>query len=368
MKSSAATIRIQSVRVDFSSGVESLNRFARSHFEERPTGALPQAGQTEIEARLEWIEAAPPKMSYAAIAPGKRRPDRDIEIGANEIAWSRIDNFSDLRLRFVFGERRLQVIGQHFFSLSRVPLRDRIKKAWHRKRLPALRRKRFSTIIYYMVYYPSFWYLERRGLFPLHAAAVEVAGTGVVLCGLPGCGKSTLSLALLGLPGSRLLSDNIIFYGKERVFRCPEPVLLDDRSLDLIGSPTSLLRPLGQRHVYDRSWFHPVPERVADEAIPRLFFFVGLGHKPSLRALTAQEAYQRFASVNWIAQEVRRYLVYRSVLGLSTTGHLNSSNGEEPALEALLRKGQSYELTVGWGDGCGPAVEQIHDLCSSMRT
>jgi hypothetical protein len=191
---------------------------------------------------------------------------------------------------------------------------------------------------------------------------VDLAGTGIVFCGLPGSGKSTLSLAFLSLPEARLLSDNIIFYGRERVFSCPEPVLVDDQSLKLIGSAGSSLHPLGPRHVFDRSWCHVDPDRLAEQTTPRLFFFVALGDKTALRPLSGEEACQRFASVNWIAQELRRYLVYRSVLGLSGTNNLCPSNGDQSALHALLSQGRSYELTVGWGAGFQKALDQVRQL------
>jgi hypothetical protein len=367
MKAADVTIRMHGVRVDFSSDFEPLNSFARSHFTERQTGTPLLTDSAAIEARLEWIEEAPPRREYAEFHPGKVRLDRDIEMGKGEIVWTRIDDFSDLQLRFLLAESRLRLTGQHFFFLSRKPLSDQMKKAWYRKRLPTLRKKRFSTILYYMIYYPTFWWLERQGLFPLHAAAVEMSGTGIVFCGLPGCGKSTLSLASLALPGARLLSDNIIFFDREKVWSCPEPVLVDEQSLELIGNAGSLLRPLGRQHAFGRSWCHVDPDRLVDQILPRLFFFVGLGEKTSLRALSVEEACHRFASANWIAQEMRRYLVYRSVLGLSGANGLHPDNGEQAVLRALLNRGRSYELTVGWGRGFQEALDQVGQLSASVR-
>jgi len=371
MKDRDVTIWIQGVRVAFSSNFEPLNSFARSHFSAGETGintmpgtSLPEA-KAEVEAHLEWIEGVPPKKEYAEVPPGRMRLDRDIEIGKGEIAWSRIDDFSDLQLRFSLAENHLRLVGQHFFLLGRTPLRDQMKKTWYRKRLPTLRKKRFSTLLYYMIYYPSFWWLQRQGLFPLHAGAVDLAGTGIVFCGLPGCGKSTLSLASLSLPGARLLSDNIIFFDREKVFSCPEPVLVDDQSLKLIGKGGSLLHPLGRRHVYDRSWYHVDPGRLVDHTIPRLFFFVGLGQKTTLRPLLGEEAYQRFDSANCIAQEMRRYLVYRSVLGLSAN-HLCKNGAHDRVLHALLSQGRCYELTVGWGDGLAKALELVNSLAAKL--
>jgi hypothetical protein len=362
---SAVSVAIQDVQVNFQSNLESLNAFARTHFGETNNENQP-AGENGIDSFLEWIEGMPAKQRHGEPAPGKIRLDRDIAISDGEIAWSRIDDFLNLHLRFFPNENPLRLVGEHFFFLDEGAMRDQIKRQWHRKRLPILRKKRFSTILYYMIYYPSFWRLEQRGLLPLHAAAVDVAGQGMVFCGLPGSGKSTLSLAALSLPGARLLSDNIIFYDTQAVYSCPEPVLVDDRSVELIGAASTALQPLGSRHVFDRSWCHVGRERLAQRTEPRMFFFVGLGADTAVRSLSTAAARDRFTSANWIAKELRRYLVYRSVLTLSgaTPGCLK--NGSQTTLGALLSRGQSYELTIGWKDGLGKALELVQSMAAKV--
>jgi hypothetical protein len=244
-------------------------------------------------------------------------------------------------------------------------LRNQIKKTWYRSSLSAFRQQRFSTILYYMIYYPVFWALQRQGLCLLHAGAVDLAGTGIVFCGFPGCGKSTLSLGLLAVPGARLLSDNIIFYDREKVFSCPEPVLADERSLKLVANASSLLRSLGWQHGYGRSWHHVDSGRLVEQTVPRLFFFVGLGQKTAVRRLSREEACQRCDSANLIAKEIRRYLVYRSVLGLLNTASLQQNNMS--TMRALLGQGQCYELTVGWGDGVQKAIDLVCTLAAESR-
>jgi hypothetical protein len=367
MGDGTVVVRIQGVRVAFSSNCELLNTFAKIHFSEEQTvadtmlGESLSQGEAEIEAHLEWIEGLHTKKKLE-IRPGQMRLDRDIAMGDGEINWSRIDDFLDLRLRFFLAGSRLRLTGQHFFFLSRTRLRNQMKTLWHRNGLSTLRQRRFSTILYYMIYYPAFWALQRQGLFPLHAGAVDLAGTGIVFCGFPGCGKSTLSLGLLAMPEARLLSDNIIFYNKEKVFSCPEPVLADERSLKLVDKASSVLRSLGRQHGYGRSWHHVDPDRLADQTTPRLFFFVGLGQKTTLRPLSGEEACQRFESANLIAKETRRYLVYRSVLGLLDSESLHQDDAA--IMRALHGQGQCYELIVGWGDGVQKALDLVCTLAA----
>src|SRR5439155_936388 len=83
----------------------------------------------------------------------------------------------------------------------------RLKRAVYRRKLPALRRSRLSTLTYYAVYYPVWWQLESRGAgHPLHAAGVAIGGRALVLAGLPGAGKSTLATSLLAVPGADVLA------------------------------------------------------------------------------------------------------------------------------------------------------------------
>jgi hypothetical protein len=358
----AVSISIHGVQVNFQSNLESLNEFARGHFAEAHNESLP--AENIIDSRLDWIEGAPSKKPHGTPTPGKVRLDRDIEISDGQIAWSRIDDFLDLHLRFFGEENPLRLAGQHFYFLDRGAIRDKIKRKWHRKRLPTLRKKRFSTILYYMIYYPAFFQLEQRDLLPLHAAALDVAGKGMIFCGLPGSGKSTLSVAALSLPGARLLSDNIIFHDSHSVYSCPEPVLIDDRSRELIGASNSLLHPLGGRHVFDRSWCHVGRERLTQRTEPRIFFFVRLGADTAIRPLSSEAAYDRFTAANWIAKELRRYLVYRSVMTLLDATPGCVKNGNQTTLAALLSRVQSYELTVGWGDGIAKALELVHSLAA----
>lgn len=83
----------------------------------------------------------------------------------------------------------------------------------------------------------------------LRAGAVECDGRVLVLSGANGCGVSTLLAALVS-EGSRYLSDDAIPVdvrsGRVRPFR--QPVLLDDRSLDLLPEVTPLRSGVARSH------------------------------------------------------------------------------------------------------------------------
>lgn len=80
----------------------------------------------------------------------------------------------------------------------------------------------------------------------LHAGVVDVDGKGVILAGMPGAGKSTLTAAL-AMSGHRALSDE---FGVLRphdglLLPLPKPVALKNRSIDLIRErwPAAVLGP-----------------------------------------------------------------------------------------------------------------------------
>jgi hypothetical protein len=66
---------------------------------------------------------------------------------------------------------------------------------------------------------------EDAGGVIFHAAGVDVGGTGVMICGPRGAGKTTVTAALLRLPGAALLSnDRLIAYQGDHVVAVPLPV------------------------------------------------------------------------------------------------------------------------------------------------
>lgn len=114
--------------------------------------------------------------------------------------------------------------------------------------------------------------LRRRGVTPLHACAVEIDGSAVVLCGAGGAGKSTTAAAL-ALRGVPILCEDVtplmendgeltILPGYPRVCLWPDSVEL------LLGSPGALPRitPTWEKRFLmlngDRARFADTPKRL----------------------------------------------------------------------------------------------------------
>ena len=76
----------------------------------------------------------------------------------------------------------------------------------------------FFSVTFPVLYYPVFWYLEYfLHTHMLHASAIEFKGKGVVICGMEGIGKTSLTLSLLQDENARFFSDNLILYDEKKV-------------------------------------------------------------------------------------------------------------------------------------------------------
>src|SRR5262249_45765682 len=156
--------------------------------------------------------------------------------------------------------QRLRIEGDFYFHLSARALPDRLRRVFYHRRLEDLRRRRFTTLLSYLVYYPCFWWLERhRDLHPIHAAGVQLRlgdTTGVVvLAGLGGMGKSTLVSALGVEPDASFLSVSFLLHCRNIVRPVPEPLLLDQWSRAWAGAD-ALLTEVAHRFCLGREGFH----------------------------------------------------------------------------------------------------------------
>lgn len=151
-----------------------------------------------------------------------------------------------------------------------------------------------------LIQYPALWWAGLQGLVPLHVCAATVAGTGLVLAGPGGVGKSTL-LATLGADDTAV-SDNVCVADQQRVHGLLEPVR-DER-----GDGRRM--PHGRR---ERSWQHR-----ADSLAPERIIVLrrGTGADLLVRPAPALLAARELAAGTYAAGELRRYWAFAATVAL----------------------------------------------------
>jgi len=319
--SAAVCIELHGVRLRLESELPAFLDYARVALE---PWQVPDAGRFDITSRLQWRDGPPPKGE--AGEPGgvggfetmvwSRRPDRDLYVSDAGAQWLRIDDFPDLQMQLAMRGESVELTGRYFFHLSAGGTVESLQRLRHRSHLDQMRGRRFSTLLYYLFYHPLLWWLSRgAGWHVLHGGAVTTRIGAVVLVGMPGCGKSTLSVAMLADADQRMLSDNLVMQDGQNVLACPELLLLDERSRRISGAGASRLVATGEQRVYARDAY-----RVADvELAPQkaaVILHVERASEFQLKPLVPRESAARLRAANTMAKEVRRVQIMNEVLDI----------------------------------------------------
>jgi len=219
---------------------------------------------------------------------------------------------------------------------------DYRKKSGALHRIVSMARKNRQTslfnmgIVYYLIYFPILYYVEHlRGLYLLHAGAIEHNGKGFILSGLGGVGKSTFIIGSLFLNGTRMLSDNLIFYGQNKVFPFPEPVALNRYNKVLPGDFKKILIAKNLATTHGRSLYAPKPELRCPEATPTHLFWLQWGHENRLVPVNREKMKQKLLLINYLAKELREYYILAASFDLAFSLTIPQSKYDE-ALSRLL--------------------------------
>jgi len=302
-------------------------------------------GRPQIVSQLEWVDDTPPRDLRGAFRTNEwdRQLDRDLYVAAHTAYWLRIDDFADLRMQLTWSEGRLEVIGRYYSHIGKSRRWESLRRLRHWHRLGELRARRFSTLVYYLVFHPLLWWLSRfEGWHVAHAAAVAENGRAHVFAGLPGCGKSTLAVGALSLPGVEMLSDNLLLTDGVRVRACPELMLLDERSVARVGSARDRLAKVGDRRVFERDSYRPEWTRM-DALEPQTLNFVYRSSRGEKRPIESALAAERIEAGNLMAKEVRRCRMMAQVLDLLAQ---TRTPDERPVLVSLARQAPCFEVGI----------------------
>ena len=328
------------VEASLESTDEEFAEFAAAHLAPLHSDSLAVA---QMSALLRWHEGPPAdRLAQGSTLTKMDRVDRDLYRGEGELVWFRIDELRDLRLRFAWDGERLRVEGDYYHRLSKTPGRDQMTRLLYRRRLPELRRRRFTTILYYLLYYPVFWLLERHGWHPIHAGGVALPRGIAVFAGPSGVGKSTTVTGLALTSGAQLLSDTFLMHRGAEVRAVAEPILIDEHAQRWIGAENRLLQRVPHRYGLGREGYQLPSSRLCGGGRAGVLLFPYRGRSHALRRLPTDHARGRLRAGDLIVNDLRRYWAFAAVLELLDPTPLVSYR--EASLAELFAAVPAYEI------------------------
>jgi hypothetical protein len=273
---------------------------------------------------------------------------RGIYSDGQSVIWDSVPYFPGLTMGLKFENGTLSVKASHTPPRS---INNTAKK-FVRAILGRMESKSvfYFELLYYVVYYPVFRVLLDRGIHPLHGGGVEVGGRRVVVAGAQGTGKSTLIANLLAEPGSRFLSDNIVLFDAERVYSCHEPIRLDTNMLKAKPALQGMLDKIDLDVPLGRTAVNLQRKSCVEEMEPDIFIIPRIFHSATtLDPCTKTDAIRKVRCFNSLADEVRSFEVFSSVLGQVFPPHVPPCHDLE-TLDRLLEGRELYELGIRFGE------------------
>lgn len=343
-----------------------LLAFVKAHFE-AGSGRISNA-DLSIDAAWRWGTRPAEPAGSGSAEPGDRA-GRGIAIrpavragGGLRAVWSRIPDFPELELAYELSAGPSPRLGVEAVCSYAPRGLGRKLEYLRAARADRKRNRLFFKMMYYMVYYPMSWHLERtRGWGLLHGSAVAFpTGRAVLLAGMGGVGKSTLALSLLSHPGARMVSDNLLYHDEERIYACPEPVRLDAQAL--AGMAEGGIEP-------ERSDLpataHPKPtyrvgaSRTVDAAGPSAVFFLRFSSRSGVEPLPADRAAEMLAAGDALAREIKDYRPCAALLTMLAAEQGTPQAAPRASLAKLLKNARCAIFKIGEGEPIAETADRL---------
>lgn len=217
----------------------------------------------------------------------------------------------------------------------------------------------FFELTYTLIYYPLFWYLEYfKNTHVLHASAVKIRNKCIVICGLEGIGKTTLSLSLAKETGARFFSDNLIFYDDFNVSPCYEPVRIhktDEKSLwEGNFKRINEFRTL-------KDFYEPVSFTSDLKEKPDIFILPSFDHEFSVKEIPKDRFVNRLLILNQLTAELGNYNEYAALLNLLKPD-FKIWESRQQALTNIMDSARCYEIGMRKADGIERNIQSLKDF------
>ena len=341
-------VEMQGVRLAVSSDYPDLVDYVRLHLPDHVT----TGGEPHVEVNVQWHEGA--AADPAALAfPGQEALDRvgkRLLAGPDTLVWTDTLRIKNLVLRFRMQGERLVMDARYAYTPRAAKLEEQ----------PNYRYKKFFGLMSWFVFFPMSWYLEPRGGPPLgRPGGGARGGGGGVRGGGGGVGKTTTGVSLLAQPGSRLVSENLIYYDAERIYSCYEPIRLDDASVALLGERRQILAPADIPDGANHKNLYHVRRGAITDAVPGTALFVPRFTRHGfVRALDADRCLEMLLAFNTLTREVNDYQWFAATLDVAWPTP-RSLERRASTLRALLGRMRCYEIGIDRTQGVEPVVRAV---------
>ncbi|MBD3263991.1 MAG: hypothetical protein GF375_02670, partial [Candidatus Omnitrophica bacterium] len=207
-------IKVHKVRIKITTNYEPYFRYLRLHFNK----VILPGGNSDFDISIcaDWV-TQPLKLASSAEVD---RIAANTLMGKGKVATIRkIKKRKKVKMEFELQDKKLFLRAESRFKAFKDTLRYKI--------FNQPQESYFFELTYALVYYPLFWYAQYfLNAHPLHASSIKLKDKAVVLYGMEGVGKTTFSLLLSNKIKGTFMCDNIIFFDREKVYPCYEPLRL----------------------------------------------------------------------------------------------------------------------------------------------
>lgn len=314
------TATLHGVRLTLHSEQRDFIAFARAYLASLVDKVVEPEGEdtSHIHVQLTW-DTHLPAWVLRGSADGMEQLGRRLWAGPGRLRFTEIWQLPGLALDVTGRVGSADLATGEMLTVQAAYTWASRRARWLASLLPAARERLFVGLIYYLVYFPWAWWLEReRGWTLLHAAAVTTptgAGSfgpqnGVLFSGLPGCGKSTTTLAFLNQPEWQIVSDNLLFTDGQRAFACVEPIHVDARTRALVGDAGDLsgrVRPTARDFSHGRQDYEVSAAARTLSTTPRAVGFLHVGREMAIRRLDPGDSARRLLANDALAKEWSAY-------------------------------------------------------------
>jgi hypothetical protein len=344
-------ITLHDITLSLTSDNEDFLTYTRAYL---PNVILTHGKRPSIDVRLLWdMEFIPNKTS-----PTKYdRLSRRILIGEHEIIQTQILLLPGLQLRLSEENKRISIKATFKQHRKMINVFSNLRQGIRKEQI-------YAALIYYLIYFPLSWYAERTlMLFPIHAGAVAMNERAILLTGLGGIGKSTITMAFLNDPQIKLLSENLVLHNHNNIFAFPEVIHLDHLSYSLLSTMTNRLKMIRKTYSHNRACYDISASDRIYKAKPVILINLRQSNKFQISPISSEKAFEMILSNDLLAREINEYSQQRAIFNF-LDHNIGGYQRRFDSLREIIGGIPCYDLCIKPREDLGQIVNIIRETAA----